>query len=67
MEEKNYWLHRCKCGDRAWPFTHELLTKHNIISIGWSDFSNRECHEKLTKSWVSFEQVMAFPTRDEKG
>lgn len=55
--EKNYWLHRCKCGDRAWPFTHELLTKHNIISIGWSDFSNREYHEKLTNSWASFEQV----------
>ena len=55
--EKNYWLHRCKCGDRAWPFTHELLTKLNIISIGWSDFSNQECHDRLTKSWASFEQV----------
>lgn len=57
MEEKNYWLHRCKCGDRAWPFTHELLTKHNIISIGWSDFSNQEYHERLTKNWASFEKV----------
>lgn len=57
MEEKNYWLHRCKCGDRAWPFTHELLTKHNIISIGWSDFSDTDLHEKLIKDWESFEKV----------
>lgn len=57
MEEKKYWLHRCKCGDRAWPFTHELLTKHNIISIGWSDFSFQDKHAKLIKSWASFEQV----------
>lgn len=45
---KHYWLHRCTCGDNAWPFTHELLVKHDIISIGWSDFSDIEHQEKLS-------------------
>lgn len=57
MEEKNYWLHRCKCGDHAWPFTHELLTKHNIISIGWSDLSDQNFHRRLIKDRESFEKV----------
>ena len=57
MEENNYWLHRCKCGDYAWPFTYELLKKHNYISIGWSDFSNNEIQKRLTESWESFEKV----------
>lgn len=55
--EKQYWLHRCKCGDYAWPFTHELLMKHNIISIGWSDFSDNDDHNKLTQNWESFEKT----------
>lgn len=54
----NYWLHRCKCGNHAWPFTYELLEKHNIISIGWSDFSKNNDYQKhLTESWDSFEKV----------
>ena len=57
MEEYKYWLHRCKCGDYAWPFTYELLKKHNYISIGWSDFSNNEIQKRLTESWESFEKV----------
>ena len=55
--ENIYWLHRCKCGDYAWPFTYELLKKHNYISIGWSDFSNNEIQKRLTESWESFEKV----------
>ena len=54
--EQNYWMHRCSCGDYAWPFTHELLKKHNIISIGWSDFSNNEDQKRLTSGWDSFEE-----------
>lgn len=57
MEEKNYWLHRCKCGDYAWPFTYELLKKHDFISIGWSDFSDKKLQNKLTNGWKSFDQV----------
>lgn len=53
----NYWIHRCKCGENAWQFTHELLKKHNIITIGWSDLSNEETHKQLISSWTSFEQV----------
>ena len=54
---RNYWMHRCKCGDYAWPFTYELLKKHGFISIGWSDFSRREDQNRLTSSWESFEQM----------
>lgn len=55
--EQNYWMHRCTCGDLAWPFTHELLKKHQFISIGWSDFSNNENYALLTKDRASFEKV----------
>lgn len=53
----NYWIHRCKCGENAWQFTHELLKKHNIITIGWSDLSNKEIYKQLISNWESFEQV----------
>ncbi len=56
MEHK-YWMHRVKCGENAWQFTHELLKKHQFISIGWSDFSNNETQPLLTKDWNSFEKV----------
>ena len=56
-QDQRYWMHRCKCGDKAWPFTHELLKKHNLISIGWRDFSNPEQQALLTKDWDSFEKV----------
>jgi hypothetical protein len=55
--ELNYWLHRCTCGFYAGPFTHELLKKHNYISIGWSDFSQKDYLERLTANWDSFEKV----------
>lgn len=55
--EQSYWMHRCTCGDYAWQFTHELLKKHQFISIGWSDFSNNETQPLLTKDWSSFEKV----------
>jgi predicted Mrr-cat superfamily restriction endonuclease len=57
--EQRYWLHRIKCGDYAWSFTQELLTKHNFISIGWSDFSNEEGQKRLTSGWDSFEQMFS--------
>jgi predicted Mrr-cat superfamily restriction endonuclease len=56
-QEQSYWMHRCKCGDKAWPFTHGLLLNHNLISIGWSYFSNPEQQALLTKDWDSFEKV----------
>lgn len=55
--EQNYWMHRCKCGDNAWPFTHELLKKHCLISVGWSEFSCNEDQSRLTSGWESFEQM----------
>lgn len=54
---KNYWLHRCKCGDYAWSFTYELLYKHSMISIGWSDLSDKEYHQKLVQNDTSFDKV----------
>lgn len=35
----NYWLHRITGGDNALPFAYPLLFNHNLLSIGWSDFS----------------------------
>ncbi len=50
-------MHRCKCGDYAWPFTYELLKKHGFISIGWSDLSCEEDQKRLTSNWESFEKM----------
>lgn len=50
-------MHRCTCGDYAWPFTSELLKKHNLISIGWSYLSASEIQSRLTDGWESFNQV----------
>ncbi len=36
----NYWLHRITGGDHAMEFAHPLLFVHNLLTIGWSDFSN---------------------------
>ncbi len=58
--EQHYWLHRCTCGDYAWPFSSELLAKHNLISIGWSDFSRSGYPEMLLNGRESFEK--AFDT-----
>lgn len=55
--EQHYWMHRCTCGTNAWQFTHELLKKHEFISIGWSDFSTKEYQSRLTDGWESFERV----------
>ncbi len=54
---KKYWLHRCTCGDYAWPFTHELLKRHKFISIGWSDFSNTESQKELALDMSSFDRI----------
>lgn len=54
---KNYWMHRCTCGDYAWPFTSELLKKHKLISIGWNYLSDSEIQSRLTDGWESFNQV----------
>lgn len=35
-----YWLHRITGGENAATYAYNLLFKHNILSIGWSDFSN---------------------------
>lgn len=37
---RNYWLHRITGGENAFTYAYNLLFKHNILSIGWSDFSN---------------------------
>lgn len=37
--ERNYWLHRISGGSNAYELSHLLLEKENLISIGWSDFS----------------------------
>lgn len=37
---KTYWLHRITGGDNGWTFAYDLLKKENILSIGWSDFSD---------------------------
>ena len=39
MEEKKYWLHRIKSGDIGIVLSSPLLFEKNILSIGWSDFS----------------------------
>lgn len=57
MGKRNYWMHRCTCGEYAWPFAHELLKKHNLISIGWVDFSKNDYPKRLSASWDSFESV----------
>lgn len=36
---KNYWLHRIKSGDIGVVLSTPLLFERNILSIGWSDFS----------------------------
>lgn len=50
-------MHRCTCGTYAWPFAHELLKKHQLLSIGWSDFSDNENQALLTDGWDSFNKV----------
>lgn len=37
--ERNYWLHRISGGRNAYELSHILLEKNNLLSIGWSDFS----------------------------
>lgn len=38
--ERKYWLHRITGGPNAWNLAHRLLDEKQLISIGWSDFSN---------------------------
>ena len=52
-------MHRCKCGDNAWQFSYELLKNHQLISIGWSEFSDTPTQQKLTKDVESFNNVFA--------
>lgn len=40
--KKTYWKHRNAGGINCYAVTCELLDRFNYISIGWSDFSNRE-------------------------
>ena len=42
----NYFLHRIKGGDNAWPLAKALLNK-GYLSIGWSDFSCKEYLEEI--------------------
>ncbi len=61
--ERKYWLHRIKCGNNAYPYTYQLLHKHSIISIGWSDFSDDNYMKKLTENWNSFNRVFVEENR----
>ena len=51
--ERNYWLHRIRGGDNALPFAHPLLFEHNILSIGWSDFSEDEFAAQVKKEGIA--------------
>ena len=46
-------------GDNALPFAHPLLFKHNILSIGWCDFSEDEFAAQVKKEgMVAIERGM---------
>ena len=62
MEQK-FWMHRCTCGEWAWPFASELLKKHNMISIGWSYLSDSATQSRLTDGWESFNEVFLEENR----
>ena len=51
--ERNYWLHRIKGGENALPFAHPLLFEHNILSIGWCDFSEDELAAQVKKEGIA--------------
>jgi len=40
--ERNYWLHRISGGENAWQLSHDLLSEHNLLSIGWWSLSTPE-------------------------
>lgn len=42
MENRNYWIHRITGGVNGQQLSYELLHKHQLLSIGWADFSNGE-------------------------
>lgn len=50
--EKNYWLHRITGGDNALPFSDPLLFNHNMLSIGWCDFSEDEFVTQVKKDGI---------------
>lgn len=60
--ERNYWLHRIKGGDNALPFAHPLLFEHNILSIGWCDFSEDEFAAQVKREGIAaINRVMGTP------
>lgn len=55
-EEKRpkYWLHRITGGKNAWQMSDHLFRKHNLISIGWSDFSTDEFVEGVRSKGIEY-------------
>jgi len=52
--EKQYWLHRITGGQNAWQMSDHLFRKHNLISIGWSDFSTDEFVEGVRSKGIEY-------------
>ena len=50
--EKSYWLHRITGGRNGYNFAHDLLENENLISIGWSDFSDDIFAENVIKNGI---------------
>lgn len=50
---KNYWLHRITGGENAAAFSYPLLFSHNLLSIGWCDFSTNELLESFKQQGIA--------------
>lgn len=50
---KNYWLHRITGGENASQFSYPLLFNHNLLSIGWCEFSTDEYLESFKKQGIA--------------
>ena len=51
--EKKYWLHRITGGNNGWEFSHQLLEKEHLLSIGFSDFSENDFVENVREYGIT--------------
>ncbi len=49
----NYWLHRISYHSEL---SYPLLKARNLLSTGWSDFSEKDFVEKCSNNWENFEK-----------
>ena len=50
--QRQYWLHRITGGDNALPYALQLLMDENLLSIGWSDFSENAFASDVQKRGI---------------